>query len=114
LDLRLTGIDLESIRPLEKQLLEDRILDRDTIEYYKMMAIIVAIQEAASVVAGRGSDYSKTSKLVRKVRDLYFPEIAEETEEKAGRVEALVKGELDKGPMKVQRLDYNGKRKKRR
>jgi hypothetical protein len=79
------------------------------------VAIVTAIQSVAQAVVSGEANFSKTSDTVRRVRGLLFPEIAEDTEQKASRTKELIEKEMSKGPMQVQRLDYGTtKRKKKR
>ena len=68
----------------------------------------------ASAVLSDKADFSKTGDILRSIRDLLFPEIAEDTAGKAERTKKLMESEMAKGPLTVQRLDYGKQSKKKR
>jgi hypothetical protein len=80
------------------------------------MAIILAIQEAASAIVSGSGNFSKTAETVKKLRSLLDPESGEAETSAAEATKKLLEQEFNKGPMLVQRLDYaqDKRRRKRR
>lgn len=90
--------------------------ERRSAEFLGVVAIVQAIQEAAATIVTGEGKFNKSSETIKKIREILFPEIAEDLEDKAKRSEELLQREFSKGPLQVQRLDYSTdrKRKKRR
>jgi hypothetical protein len=77
--------------------------------------VVHAIQDAAVSIVSGSTKFDRTADTLRKIQGMIYPERAEALEEKAKRTEKFLKKEMDGGPMKVQRLDYGGdKRRKKR
>jgi hypothetical protein len=114
LDLRLAGIELAGTTAIERELLQGRISERNQVDYKKLLIIVSVIQEATKIMVSGEGGFTKTADAMRSLRDALFPEIAEETRDKAKRTQEMISKELEKGPIKVQRLDYGGGKKKRR
>lgn len=104
----------EDTTPLQRELLQSRINDHYQADYRKLLVVVSAIQEATKIIVSGEGGFTKTADAMRGFRDLLFPEIAEETRDKARRTQELISNELAKGPLKVQRLDYGSRKKKRR
>lgn len=83
-------------------------------EYFQFLTVIYAIMEAAKVMASGEGGFNKTTDMAKHVRDLMFPELAEETEKKAERTKALIEKEMNRGPLYVQARDYGKTKKKKR
>ena len=114
LDLRLAGLDLDSLGPIEESLLIDRIAEDKTALYLGLVAIVQAIQEAAGAIVNGEGKFTRSSDTIKKIQSILFPEIGEELEEKAKRSEELLQKEFDRGPLKVQRLDYSIDRRRKK
>ena len=114
LDLRLKGIEPESIRTTEKSLLMGHLAKKREQRFMEMMIVIQAIVGAAHTIAGGKSDFQALSDLVRKYADLTYPEDAHDLEDKATRIKRIMEEEFAKGPLRVQAQDYDKKRRKKR
>ena len=115
LDLRLSGIDIRNSTPDELGLLQDRVSEKNQLFYFSVLTIVYAIQELGQYTAGSsgGQAFQKTSGIMRTLRDMLFPEIAEDLADKASKTQELIQKEIARGPMQVQRLDYEkGKRRR--
>lgn len=84
------------------------------MSYFQVLVLVQAIQEAAKIIASGEGSFSKTSDTLRTLRGMMFPELAEDTESRAQKAQEIMAQELSKGPLKIQRLDYETKKKKRR
>jgi len=86
---------------------------RETLSHLKFSTQVAAILTAGRMAAGAdpGDAYKKT---YSHYYDMLFPEQAEDTEEKTRKIATLLKSEYEKGPMTVQSLNYETKRKKKR
>lgn len=93
-----------------------RVDENRTVHFLGVVAIVQAIQEAASAIVNGEGKFTKSADTIKKIQSMLFPEFGEELEEKARRSEELLQKEFDRGPLKVQRLDYSidRRRKKRR
>ena len=113
--MRLAGFNFSELNPLERDLLLNRLAEVKQVTYFQMMTIVYAIMEGAKMVASGEGSFNKTSDMLKYVRDIMFPEVAEQTEKKAERTKALIEKEMSRGPIKFQTRDYGKqKRKKKR
>ena len=80
----------------------------------EVLTIVQAIQEAANTIVSGESKFAQTPKNIKIIRDMLYPDMAEETEEKAKKSQELLEKEFSKGPISVQPLDYVSSKKKRR
>ena len=88
--------------------------EKRSIRFLELLSIVHAIQDAASsIITGEGK-FSRTTDALRKLQGILFPERAEELEEKAARTKKMLEKEMEKGPMKVQALDYAKTRRKKK
>ena len=114
LDLRLSGVNYESLTPFEVDVLGDRIREKEQLAYFQLLAIVSSIQAVAGAVINGEAKFTKTSEILKIIKDMVFPEFKQEVEHKAKRTKELIQKEMERGPMTVQRLDYGKKGKKRR
>jgi hypothetical protein len=103
-------VNFSEVTPLLKSALEGRMYDQRAITYLSVTTIVTAIFDAASRIAG-GQAGDHTNKALKTLRNRLLPELEEDVERSAAQVEGLLKHEADKGPMRVQRLDYEGRKK---
>lgn len=80
----------------------------------EMMIIVNTIMSAAAAMSGGKADFQVLRDLLRSYTDHLYPEDAQDLEDKATRIERIMKTEFAKGPMKVQAQDYDKKRRKKR
>lgn len=114
LDLRLAGLDLDKVGSLEESLLIDRMSEKVTVDFLGVVAIVQAIQEAAGAIVNGEGKFTKSAETIKKIQGILYPELGEEVEEKAKRSEELLQKEFDRGPLKVQRLDYSIDRRRKK
>jgi len=70
--------------------------------------------EGVKIINSGEGQFNKTSDMLKMVRNVLIPELAEDVGKKAARVKELMEKELSRGPLKVQALDYGKGKKKRR
>jgi len=103
------------VTPLELQLLENRLAEKNQLIYFQLVTVVSALQAVAGALINGEANFSRTSDNLRLVKDLLFPELRQETERKAERTKEIMEREMAAGPLKVKRLDYgDGDRKKGR
>ena len=109
LDLRLTGIDPESLNPHLKGLLLDHMAQKRDQRFLETMLLT----RAMLVASGRND--TKLPDLIREYAALTFPGLENERENMGEKVAKLMEKELAKGPLKVQSREYTrkGRRKSR-
>jgi hypothetical protein len=113
-DLRLAGLDLNQLSPLEESLLTDRLEDRNTIQYLQTRVIVQAIGEAAKIIAAGTGSFDATNKTLKQLHKLLFPDAEDTKERNAEQTKKLLEKEFARGPMKVKALDYGRKKKPNR
>jgi len=84
------------------------------VVYFQLVTLVSALQAVAGAFINGEANFSKSVEHLKTVRDLLFPELKQETEKKARRTKEIMEQELAKGPLKVKRLDYGKKDRKRR
>jgi len=111
MDLRLSGIEPESIDPIQKSLLIGHMARKRDTRFLEVTLIIRAILTAAHIIAKSSTD-NKLSDALKEYTTHLFPETKYETEDMAKRAATILEKELAKGPLKIQAQDY-GKRRRR-
>jgi hypothetical protein len=114
LDLRLKGIEPESIWSTEKSLLMGHLAKKRDQRFLETMLIINAVIAAASAASGAKQDFEQLKDMIKKYTDLLYPEDAHELEDKTARIKSIMEKEHARGPMIVQAQDYDKKRRKKR
>lgn len=83
----------------------------------KLKTLVSAIFDAAAIMRGDGGQLTVNEDLKR-LRNLLFPEVVEDLEDKAKMTKHILEKEYESGPFKVQSMDvHHGKKrgkKKRR
>ncbi len=82
--------------------------------HLEVIAIVQAIQEATNSIVSGEVKFTVTTENIKRLRDIVFPERAEEVEQKAKRTATLLANELERGPIAIQALDYGTTKKKKR
>ena len=82
-------------------------------EFLKFRAIIEAIIYAANGIAGSDPSSDTLESLISSVKNILLPDLAEEKEDKATKVKELMKAELERGPFKVEAMDFGKGRSKK-
>lgn len=100
--------------PFEVDLLDLRMKEKNQVLYFQLTTVITAMQALAQAIVSGEASFTKTNDSLRIVKDLLFPELREEVEDKMEKTRVIMEKELAKGPLKVQALDYGKKRKKRK
>lgn len=111
LDLRLRGIDPESMDPnLRSLLLSHAARDRD-LRYNETMLLMGTIVAAVNAAVS-GKSENKLQEVVKEYTALTYPESDNDTQDKAANVQKLLEKEFARGPMKVQSQEYSRRKKK--
>lgn len=92
--------------------LHNRLYEQRMISYLSVSAIVAAIFDAARQISGTSAG-EKTQKALANLRKMLLPEIEIEDQRTTKDVEALLRKEAEKGPMRVKRMDHETRRKKR-
>lgn len=75
-------------------------------------AVVAAIVDLSASLSGKNSN--NVEKVMKTLKELLLPEYSENTKDKAEVTAEIMKRELAAGPMKVQALSYETRRKKKR
>jgi membrane protease subunit (stomatin/prohibitin family) len=102
--MRLAGIDLDKITPLEESLQQHRMFERNLTMIYGIETIVYAVT----------GNMDAANKSLKKLKGTMFPEFADDTKNLAKKAATILSKELEKGGMQVQALDYGQRKKKRR
>lgn len=105
------GVDVNEISPILKDVLENRLYEDRVITFLSVNAIVTAIFDAARRISGQEGG-NNTQKALKALRNRLLPEIEEDNEQSAAKVAELLKKEAEGGPMQVQRLDYEDRKKR--
>lgn len=103
---------MSDLQPNEGSVLRERFFEERMIEYLGVKAVVAAIFDLGAMLNGKSSN--KTEDVLKAFRDVLLPEFAESVKEKALSTEEILKREAQSGPMKVQALNYDSKKRKRR
>jgi hypothetical protein len=112
LDLRLAGHDPEKLRPVERSLLLGHLAQKRDTHFMELMIIVKTIFAAASLMASGKFDEGKLQDLLKDYSDLTYPDANAELEDKAKRIERIIRTEHERGPMKVQSMQHDGRKNK--
>lgn len=81
---------------------------REQVRFRRTMVLVNAIIHTGKMVAqaaagsGSSSDGDELQKSINGLKELMFPELAEDREEKAREAKKLIEEEMNKGPMKAR------------
>lgn len=92
-------------------MLSSRSYEHRVVQFLSINAVVSAIFDAARRISGdRAGD--NTQKALTALRNRLLPELEEEDQKSAEEISEMLKKEAESGPMKVQRLDYESRKKR--
>lgn len=113
MELRLSGLDPADLESHQTSFLLEHLRHREEVRYAEV-TLMVAASIHAGKIAGQQEPGDSLGSALRHYKNLVFPDIKNDLEGKARKKEDILKHEFERGPLKVQSLEYGTKKKKQK
>ncbi len=110
MELRLSGLDPADLEMHQTAFLIEHAQHREELRYAETIALVAAVTHAGKV-AGHVEPGDSLGTALRHYKNLVFPDIKTDLESTARKKEEILKHEFERGPIKVQSLEYGTKKK---
>lgn len=111
MELKLRGLDPNGLEDFETSFMLEHLQHKQDVRYAETVLHVSAMVHAGKVAAG-GDPGDSLSAALRHYKNVMFPDVKVDLEKTAREKEDLLRHEYEKGPLKVQSLNYGSRKKK--